>query len=280
MDARRLEELAARAWPPLVADDVDGWVVRRAAGFTKRANSVWPREDRGDGPVEERLARVEELYAAEGLPACFFLGTCVAPGDLDERLARRGYVVADQSLVLVARLDGAAPGSERGLTPRASERGLTPRAARPDGPSSSPSANGDLTVRLAPSPDASWLTTWRTAAAVGEADARVALQLFGAAAAPTAFALARDPAGRPVAAGRGVLQGDALGIFNMGTVHHHRGRGAGSAVLQALMDHAAERGATTAYLQVSATNAPARRLYERAGFEQVARYAYRVQSRR
>lgn len=251
MDARRLEQLAARAWPALVADELDGWVIRRAAGFTKRANSVWPRAD-GGRPLEEKLAEVERVYAAEGLPACYFLGSCVEPAGLDAVLADRGYVVADQSLVLTA--------------PLAPDRTPAP-------------ANG-LAVTLLAAPDAAWLTTWRTAAAVGEAEARVALQLFGAAGAPTAYAVATDTAtGRPVATGRGVLQEDAIGIFNMATVHAQRGRGAGAAVLDALMSHGAARGATTAYLQVSAANAVARRLYARAGFSEASTYRYRVQPR-
>jgi N-acetylglutamate synthase len=252
VDAQRLEQLAARAWPALVADDLDGWVVRRAAGFTKRANSVWPRAD-GGRPLEEKLAEVERVYAAEGLPACYFIGSCVEPAGLDDALAARGYVVADQSLVLAAPL---AAGRE---------------------PTHAP--NG-LAVTLLAAPDATWLATWRTAAAVGEADARVALQLFGAAGTPTAYALATDTVtGRPVATGRGVLQDGAVGIFNMATVHAQRGCGAGAAVLDALMSHGATAGATTAYLQVSAANAVARRLYDRAGFAEAASYRYRVQPR-
>ena len=40
---RRLEEVAMNAWPALQQMLFDGWIVRFAQGYTKRANSVHPR---------------------------------------------------------------------------------------------------------------------------------------------------------------------------------------------------------------------------------------------
>ena len=45
----------------------------------------------------------------------------------------------------------------------------------------------------------------------------------------------------------------------------HRRQGLGLAVMAALLEWGAERGATTAYLQVLGDNAPALALYERLG---------------
>ena len=39
---RRLEEVAMNAWPSLQQMLFDGWIVRLAQGYTKRANSVNP----------------------------------------------------------------------------------------------------------------------------------------------------------------------------------------------------------------------------------------------
>lgn len=56
-------------------------------------------------------------------------------------------------------------------------------------------------------------------------------------------------------------------VRGMATVPAARGRGHGSAVLQALVEHAREQGARAIWCQV---RTPARRLYERAGFQVVS----------
>jgi hypothetical protein len=42
MRPKRLEEVAMHAWPALQQMPFDGWIVRFAPGYTKRANSVNP----------------------------------------------------------------------------------------------------------------------------------------------------------------------------------------------------------------------------------------------
>ena len=62
-------------------------------------------------------------------------------------------------------------------------------------------------------------------------------------------------------------EGDQLGdwrIRGMATAPHARSRGAGTKVLQALVQHATAHGATRVWCNA---RTPARSLYERAGFE-------------
>ncbi|HEX6388250.1 MAG TPA: GNAT family N-acetyltransferase [Solirubrobacteraceae bacterium] len=56
-------------------------------------------------------------------------------------------------------------------------------------------------------------------------------------------------------------------VRGMATAPQARGRGAGAAVLQALVDHARDQGATHVWANV---RTPARTLYERAGFTVVS----------
>jgi ribosomal protein S18 acetylase RimI-like enzyme len=61
----------------------------------------------------------------------------------------------------------------------------------------------------------------------------------------------------------------------METEAGRRRRGHASSVLASALKWALSRGARTAWLQVDADNLPARQLYERFGFTELYRYAYR-----
>lgn len=66
---------------------------------------------------------------------------------------------------------------------------------------------------------------------------------------------------------------DWVGFRSVEVAPEHRRQGFGVAVMAALLEWGAERGATTGYLQVLGDNAPALALYERLGF--VTHHAYR-----
>ncbi len=79
----------------------------------------------------------------------------------------------------------------------------------------------------------------------------------------------RGDGGEPVAVGLIGAEGEpgAWRIRGMATAPEARGRGFGSAVLAALLDHAAADGATRVWCNA---RVPALALYERAGFEVVS----------
>ena len=64
---------------------------------------------------------------------------------------------------------------------------------------------------------------------------------------------------------------DEAEVANIAVAPEARGRGVGRRLLDAMLTHAAEAGARTAYLEVRVSNAVAQRLYERAGFAVVGR---------
>jgi N-acetylglutamate synthase len=71
-----------------------------------------------------------------------------------------------------------------------------------------------------------------------------------------------------------------LGLRTLEVAPSRRRRGLGLAVVAALLDWGAERGATTAYLQVLADNRAALGLYDRLGFTTHHAYRYLSPSRR
>ena len=80
----------------------------------------------------------------------------------------------------------------------------------------------------------------------------------------------------PVAVGLGVAEGPMVGVFNVATAAGHRRRGHATRITEALMAWGAARGASTAYLQVEASNPGAAALYRVLGFTTTCRYHYRL----
>jgi ribosomal protein S18 acetylase RimI-like enzyme len=84
--------------------------------------------------------------------------------------------------------------------------------------------------------------------------------------------------GQVVACGLAKIEQDHVGLFAVHTEPSLRGRGMGRAVVGALLTDARQRGARTAYLQVTAQNASAIALYRRFGFVDAYDYWYRASS--
>jgi N-acetylglutamate synthase len=245
---RRLQESAARATPAAVEERRDGAWLRLADSSATWWSGAALLHGRSPHDLPHLVGEVERFYAARGAVAR--VQVCPAcPPDLDALLAGRGYArsgavslqVADVATVL-ARV--GAP------------------AARVD---------------LLPEPDETWLSFWADALGAGAA-VEPERRLLGRVPGPSAYALARD-GHRPVAVGRVVVDGAWAGVFSAATRPSARGRGVGRAVLAALSAAAGDRNATRLYLQVEHGNGPARRLYARAGFEDLATYHYRTAQR-
>lgn len=235
-DELALEEIAARGWQPEQTERLGGWLLRAAGGFTGRANSVLPLGSPGV-PLDEAIVTARAWYAERGLPLLIAVPT-EARRLLDATLAEEGWAADPLVHVMVRRLD--APGLPR--------------------PSHS--------VHLNELPDDEWLALYREGAATPHGRALLCRHER------VRFAEIRD-GDTLLAIGRGVVDDGWLGIS---AVHVHdiaRRGGLGTAITAALADWAVARGATHAYLQVTAENAPAVALYESLGFWLHHDYHYR-----
>jgi GNAT superfamily N-acetyltransferase len=234
-----LEQVAARGWRALEEDYLGEWLLRAGGGFTGRANSVLVVGDPGV-PLPDAVAAVTSWYAERGLRPCAQLPG-VQSRAADAAFAAAGWERDEDTLVLTAPIGPQQP--------------------------------VDVPVTLADTPDEAWLTGYRYR---GAALPPVALEVLTSArdAVFASVRLAPEPA--PLAAvARGVLTDGWLGVTAVTVAEEHRRRGLATAVMAALQNWAADRGANSVYLQVVAGNAPARALYRRAGFIEHHRYHYR-----
>ncbi|WP_206691147.1 GNAT family N-acetyltransferase [Quadrisphaera sp. INWT6] len=160
-------------------------------------------------------------------------------GALAEELERRGWTVRTPTLVMTAPVPGAS-------------------APEP-------------TVRFDAEPDERWLTAYQGRGPVGPAGRAVLLS-----ADRQVFASLRED-DEVLAVARGSLSaGGWLGLSAVETAPAHRRRGLAGRLTGALLAWGAQQGATAAFLQVAASNAAARALYERAGFAPHHEYRYLV----
>jgi ribosomal protein S18 acetylase RimI-like enzyme len=76
----------------------------------------------------------------------------------------------------------------------------------------------------------------------------------------------RRVGGREVGSGRAAVDGDWLGVHGVVVEPDHRGRGHATAMMAAMLEWGAERGATTVWLHVETDNGPALSLYDALDF--------------
>jgi len=250
------ERRALASWPARETEPLGEWLLRASDGYSARANSVLADGDPGM-PLEAALERVGAFYGDRGLPAW---AQVVVGSDVHRRLEAAGWVLARpgeaDSLFQLVSVTAALRVVRRSLPPAVPE------------------------VVLAADADRRWLGGDPRALAYGPAALAV---LEGPAEVGFATLTAPGPGradgdvvaiGR-VARGAGAVPGDEdwAGITNVWVSPDHRRRGLGTVVMGALLTWAAERGVTTAYLQVRGDNTAGLRAYDRLGF--ATHHAYR-----
>lgn len=239
---RTIEEAAMNAWPAHRTVLLDGWVLRFAGGYTKRANSVNPLYA-STMPAEAKLATCEQLYAAAGLPCIFRLSDAGPEAGLDALLEARGYAMFEHSLVLTRPLDA-----------------------------------GGLNAAQAPEMMAVdvWLDHYLRLSSANPHTRPAHQAILGNIAMPYIRAT-RSRAGKVVACGLAVCQGSYAGIFDLIVDPAERRQGHGRALVESLLAWAYNQGAQQACLQVVGHNDRAIGLYHALGFRQAYTYWYRVQ---
>ncbi len=244
---RHIEEASLNAWPALQTHLYDGWLVRFANGYTKRANSVTPLYP-GQIDLDSKIDWCEELYRQQNLPPVFRLPTFLRTGEIDGRLARRGYKKIDTTSVQVLDLSDYF---------------------------------AQLSPRVFILPGRSGLEAWlsafhrMTGANPARADSDTHRQMLNNILGQKCF-MTLHVENEVVACGMAVASNDLVGIFDVIVAPEHRRQGYGQEIMESLLDWAVNQNASYAYLQVVATNQPALNLYTKLNFTELYRYWYRV----
>jgi len=242
IDIVKLEEIANAAMPALETQPYDGWLLRFAQGYTKRANSVHPLHA-STLDLETKIAFCETQYARHSQPTIFKVTPASQPTDLDAALAARGYAFASPTLMQTQELTSA---EENGML------------------------SGDSQLSEA------WLTAYQAIDPVKEKYHHILYKSLVLIPYPSWYAALTDQDEKIIAVGLGVQYDEIIGIFNIVVDAPHRARGMGRQIMMILLNWGFQQGARKAYLQVSADNVPALRLYGSLGFRTVYEYWYRI----
>lgn len=239
---RRLEAVGFRAWPASSVQYDGSWQIRLTAGHpSKRLNSVVPLDPSDHRDLEIRLTKAQRKFEAYGRPMVV-RETPLASPKLIDLLRERGWTCFDETIVMTANLVDLE---------------------LPDMLDHLPSHDVGRYV------DASLL--------VDEADPALkpalAEVVSGIKPPSGLFVIENDNAG-PVATTLCVQDNDLAGIMSVAVSVQHRRKGLGAEILTSALRWARMRSAKTAWLQVSADNAPALALYVRFGFREAYRYCY------
>ncbi|HYF54779.1 MAG TPA: GNAT family N-acetyltransferase [Salinarimonas sp.] len=236
-----LESRLVNAWPAFEVALVEGWLLRFASGYSKRANSASPMVPGADldkGLIRHIVARFE----ARGITPTFRLTGLEHPG-VEARLEAFGLRDFDPTFCMVAPIDTAE--------------------------------DPDSAVQIEPEPSPAWIRAAAGAYGGDKADRELLGMIVGRIREETAFAtLVLDD--RPVAWGLGVTERGFTGLYDIVVAPDLRGLGLGRQVVRSLMAWGCRLGATRAYLQVRESNEVARALYRSLGFEDAYRYRHRV----
>lgn len=238
-----LETRMFNAWPAVETHAAEGWLLRWAHGYSKRANSasaIIAGADADDALIDF----IEDRFRSWATRICFRLSPLAAPG-LDDRLAARGYSEIDVTAVMLAPLS----------------RDLA----------------GDPRVTIAPAPPAGWLAANASAYGGEKADMTALGAIVSRIRLPAAFAtLTVD--GQALAWGIAVVERGYVVLQDIVVAPAARGGGLGRALVGSLLAWGQTRGAEHAYLQVMTSNERARKLYRSLGFHDAYIYRHRVRT--
>ncbi|MBN2753840.1 MAG: GNAT family N-acetyltransferase [Candidatus Goldbacteria bacterium] len=238
---QKIEDISFNAMPALKQVMYDGWLLRFAGGYTRRANSVNPLYHSNIETLS-KIKYCEQAYQRENLPLIFKMTEIARPGELDSVLEGQGYKKSDSVSVQTAAIAGIKP---------------------------------DIEAEEMVVPDDKWTQEYLKMAGYDIKFMKTVQTLAASTISEKAF-MRITVKDETVAVGYAAVEDGFTGIYDLAVTQKYRQKGYGRQMMFNLLEFGRKNGAQKAYLQVIETNKPALALYSSLGFKEAYKYWYRT----
>lgn len=237
-----IETLSCKALPALERRYYDGWLLRYANGYTRRANSVNPIYESYED-IDLKISHCETIYTRKNRPTIFKMTDAVYPNTLDGVLTKKGYTKEAETGVYTLSFTDQYQLSD----------------------------NVHIDSKLT----TTWLNNFVRLNNITANNAKTLQQMLSLIPTQCGY-LSLLEGEQVVGVALGVVDEIWMGIFDVVVDADKRGKGYGRAIMQSLLSWGMTQGAKQAYLQVQADNMIATQLYQALGFTHQYNYWYRV----
>jgi len=252
-----IEELTMNAWPSIQTILYDGWIIRMAGGYTKRANSINPiysyeNDARAnsvnsiyscENNLEEKIKYCENIYKNNNLPVIFKIIDCDEYKKLDKKLETLDYEKVDLTSVQICE---------------------------------------NIEINKLPNKlniDNKLCENWRkciySCNDIKNNDTIETIEKMLNNIKHEIISVYKMENGLNIGCGYGVIERDFVGLYDIVVKQDFRGKGYGKEIVETILLTAKEKGIKKAYLAVVDNNIPAKNLYNKIGFKEIYKYWYR-----
>jgi ribosomal protein S18 acetylase RimI-like enzyme len=237
-----IEELSMNAWPSIQTLVYDGWIIRMANGYTKRANSIHPIYPSKIN-LEKKIRHCEGLYTAHKLPAIYKLVECEEHGIIDKELETLGYEPLDLTSVQVCGKIEVRETNYKG-------------------------------IKISAGFDNEWIRGFIECKHITAGYLETIKVMLGNITG-NKIVVRKEQDNDILGCGYGVLENGYAGLFDIVVKENERGKGYGNEIVRTILSEAGRAGIKKSYLQVAYNNEAARGLYKKIGYEEHYKYWYR-----
>lgn len=248
------EKLSFGTHPCLDEQNYDGWLLRFANGYTKRANSVTMLEE-STISLKEKITYCEKMYLKKGLPAIFKITPLSI--EVDNVLRQMGYNAVDKTNVMKVNLDNILPLEEY-------EKEFQSKIK-----------SAIISVKIDEMITKDWQNVYFLKNQVSEKFIPTAKKMHDKIVNQVLCTQVYYDE-KVAACGLGVLEQGFVGLLDIVVSKEYRGLGFGKLLCQTLLARGKEKEAAIGYLQVVDSNTVAKNLYDGLGFIKQYSYWYRM----